>query len=389
MKNKVSLFLVVVLSLTLVACSSKTKDTDFFGEDEKAKRPKVTTTTKLSRNWRINLGKSFSRNDAQLKPAISGSNVYSASINGSVYKVSLENGKRIWNVKFKKTNITGGVSAGEGLVLAGTNQGRLLALKQEDGSVAWEAKLATAILSSPVIDDDIVIARTIDEKVYGISAFDGEILWTISRKSPSLTLRGESQPLLIQGITFVGFSDGTLAALDAKTGRALWDFPISFPRGTNELENLSDVDTTPLLVGKSIYVSSTQDVTHSLDIQEQKLAWSEEVSSTHALAFDAAYLYVSDREGVIHQLDRSSGEKVWSQEGLRLFSTSAPVSLGSYVVVGDGDGNLYTLNKSDGSFAGRHSLGAKSIVGDPLVEDDSMIFADSSGSLQSLRINER
>ena len=386
MKNKISLFLIVVLSLALAACGSSSKKTDFFGEDEKAKRPKVSTTTKLSRNWRINLGKSFSRNDAQLKPAVSGDNVYSASINGKVYKISLESGKRIWDVKFKKTSITGGVSAGEGLVLAGTNQGRLLALKQEDGSVAWEAKLATAILSSPVIENDIVIARTIDEKVYGVSAFDGEILWTISRSSPSLTLRGESQPLLIQGIAFVGFSDGTLAALDAKTGRALWDFPISFPRGTNELENLSDVDTTPLLVGGSIYVSSTQDITHALDIQKQNLTWSEEVSSTHALAFDTAYLYVSDREGVIHQLDRSSGEKVWSQEGLRLFSTSAPISAGSFVVVGDGDGNLYVLNKSDGSFAGRHSLGAKSIVGDPLVDSESIIFVDSSGSLQSLRI---
>jgi len=35
MKNKVSLYLVVVLSLALTACSSKTKKTDFFGEDEK------------------------------------------------------------------------------------------------------------------------------------------------------------------------------------------------------------------------------------------------------------------------------------------------------------------------------------------------------------------
>jgi len=90
---------------------------------------------------------------------------------------------------------------------------------------------------------------------------------------------------------------------------------------------------------------------------------------------------------LIRQLDRSTGEKIWSQEGLRLFSTSAPISSGSFVVVGDGDGNLYTINKEDGSFAGRHSLGAKSIVGDPLVEDGSIIFVDSSGSLQSLRIN--
>ena len=59
------------------------------------------------------------------------------------------------------------------------------------------------------------------------------------------------------------------------------------------------------------------------------------------------------------------------------------------MAVGDGDGNLYTINKSDGSFAGRHSLGAKSIVGDPIVESDSVLFIDSSGSLQSLRVSAR
>ena len=389
MKNKLGLFLIVFLTLVLSACGSKSKKTDFFGEDEKAKRPKVSTTTKLNRNWRINLGKSFSPNEAKLTPAVSGDSVYAASINGRVFKVSLENGKRVWDQKFKKTSFTGGVGVGEGLVLAGTNKGRLIALKQEDGSVAWETKLDTTILSKPVVDDGLVIARSIDDKVYGISTFDGEVKWTISRSSPSLTLVGESTPLMIQGLVFVGFSDGTLAALDAKTGRALWDFPIAFPQGTNELENLSDVDTTPLLVGSSIYVSSTQDVTYSLDIEKQDIAWSEEASSIHALAFDAAHLYISDREGVIHQLDRATGEKVWSQNGLRLFSTSAPISIGSYVAVGDGDGNLYTINKSDGSFAGRHSLGAKSIVGDPIVESDSVLFIDSSGSLQSLRVSAR
>ena len=245
--SKVNLFLIIVLSLTLAACGSKAKKTDFFGEEEKAKRPKVTsTTTKLSRNWRVGVGDSISRNDAELSPAILGDNVYAASFNGRIMKVSLETGKRIWATKvkkqkFQKEQMTGGVSAGGGLVLAGTSEGRLIALKQEDGSVAWETKLSSSILSSPVIDNNLIIARTINERVYGISAYDGEIKWTISRTRPSLTQRGESKPLLVQGVAFVGFSDGTLAALDAESGRALWDFPISFPRGTNELEGLSDV----------------------------------------------------------------------------------------------------------------------------------------------------
>ena len=64
MKNKTNLLIIVVMSLLLAACSSKTKKTDFFEEAEKPKRPKVTTVTKLDRNWRVNLGKSTSREEA-------------------------------------------------------------------------------------------------------------------------------------------------------------------------------------------------------------------------------------------------------------------------------------------------------------------------------------
>ena len=386
MKNKRYLILVCMLSVALSGCGSKSKKTDFFGKEEKRSRPKVSTVTKIDRNWSVNVGDKVSRGDAILSPAVLADSVYAASTNGKETKVNLSNGKRVWKVSFKKEKITAGVGAGGGLVFVATDQGVVYALKQEDGSVAWQAQLASEVLASPVIEENIVIARTGDGRVYGLSAVDGSVEWTISRRLPSLTLRGESKPLVEQGVAFVGFSDGTLAALDAASGRALWDFPISSRRGTNELEGLADVDTTPLLVGSSIYVSSYQDVTHSLDVLKQSIAWSVDVSSFHSLAYDAAFLYVSDRQGFVHQIDRETGVKTWSQEGLKLYSISAPMSVGAYIVVADGDGQLYTINKSDGSFAGRHSLGAKTIIGDPIVDADSIIFIDSSGRLRSLSL---
>ncbi|MBT8114941.1 MAG: PQQ-binding-like beta-propeller repeat protein, partial [Arenicella sp.] len=257
---------------------------------------------------------------------------------------------------------------------------------QEDGSVSWQRQLSSEILASPAIDRDIVVARAGDGKVFGMTAFDGEILWTISRQLPKLTLRGDSKPLLYGGVVFTGFSDGTLAAVEAKNGRALWDFPISFARGSSEIDRLSDIDTNPLLVSNYIYVSSYQEVTHALNIQEQRIEWSVDVSSFNALAYDAAHLYISDKKGVVHQIDRTDGQKVWSQQGLRLFDVSAPIATGKHVLVSDGDGTIYILNKSDGNFVGKHGLGAKTIVGESIVEGSNIYFIDSSGNLQSVSI---
>jgi len=302
--------------LILAACGKTTK-TDFFGVEEIAKKPKVSTVTKLKRNWRINLGDKIGRGDAVLSPALFGDDIYVASIKGKIDKIVASTGERVWRAKLDKESITAGVGVGSGLVLVGTGNGAVHALRQSDGSLAWKAQLDSEILASPVVGGDVVVARSGDGKVYGLNTFDGSVLWTISRQLPRLTLRGESRPVVTQGVVFTGFSDGNMAALEAKTGRALWDFPISFARGTNEIDRLADVDTDPLLVGDYLYVTSYREVTHALNIQTQRIDWSAEVSSFNSMAYDAANLYISDSNGVIHQLDRRNGDKNWSQDGLR------------------------------------------------------------------------
>ena len=386
MMKKTGLVLVCALTLLVSGCGGKAAKTDFFGPEEKPKKPKVETTTKIKRNWSVGLGKKITPGDAVLSPSLLGEYVYAASSNGRIQKVAIQTGKSVWSQKLKKERVTAGVGVGGGLVLVGTDQGILYAFNQDDGEIAWQTQLDSEILASPVIDGNIVVARTGDGKVYGLSAFDGSDLWTISRQLPKLTLRGESRPVMTQGVVFAGFSDGLLAALEANTGRALWDFPISFPRGTNDIDRLSDIDTNPLFVGQHIYISSYQEVTHALNIFERNIAWSVDVSSYHALAYDAAYLYISDRNGVIHQIDRNSGQKVWSQNALRLFPVSAPVSVGPYVMVSEGDGGVYILSKRDGSILGKHNLGAKTIIGEPVVDSDTVILLDSDGALQSISI---
>ncbi len=378
--------LVMLMLVGLSACGSASKDSGYFEVEEPAKKPSVKNQTKLVNNWRVKLGNKIDEGDAILSPALSGAYIYAAATNGRIVKIDVNTGKRVWRTELEDVAISAGVSVGSGLVLAGTDQGLVYALNVEDGSINWTAQLSTEILASPVIGDDIVVARSSDGRVYGIDPYQGEIIWTISRELPPLTLRGESKPLIVQGVVIAGFPDGTLAAIEAINGRALWDFPISFPSGNNEIDRLADIDTTPLLVGNYVYITSYQEVTHALNIVEQRIEWSADVSSTYSFSYDAAHLYVSDNKGVVHQLDRSTGENMWSQEGLRLRNISAPISIGPYVIVGDGGGSLYVMNKVDGSYVGKHNLGATTVIGEPIVDGDIIYFMESDGELHSISI---
>jgi len=56
--------------------------------------------------------------------------------------------------------------------------------------------------------------------------------------------------------------------------------------------------------------------------------------------------------------------------------------------VSEGDGGLYVLRKSDGSLIGKHSLGASTIIGQPVVDGGNVYFLDANGSVQSITISE-
>jgi len=372
------------VALVLAACSSN-KESDFFSESKPLDKPKIKNVTTLKSNWSLDMSGDIEPGTSVLSPVLFGDFIYAAAPNGVVYKVDPQNGKPVWK-KDIELEISAGVQTGGGLVLLGTAEGEVVALNQESGELAWRAQLTSEILASPVGDNTVVIARTIDGRVHGLSAVTGKIEWSIFRQLPRLTLRGDSQPLLTQGVAFIGFADGTFAALDAKTGRALWDFPISFASGSSEIERLADVDTNPLIVGNRLYVSSYQDATHSISIVDQRIDWTAKLSTYNELAYDAANLYITDRNGLVHRIDRESGDVLWSQEALRFRALSAPISLGPFILLADDDGDFFALDKRDGQFVGRHGLGAKSIIGNPESDTDTVYFIDSDGSLRSVSL---
>lgn len=354
-------------------------------EIKPAEKPKVSNTTKVNRNWSKKLGKKIDENAITISPQLYGDNLYAASANGLVYSITASNGKEVWKTKIKES-ITAGVGVGSALVAVGTSEGKIHAFSSDSGSVQWVRQMSSEILATPVISGDYVVVRTGDGKLAALSTNDGSILWSISRKLPKLSLRGESAPLVMKNVVLAGFPDGFMVAVDLQTGRALWNLPVAFPKGRSEIERLSDIDSSPLLVGNNIYVTSYQDVTRALDMEQQKMAWRADVSSYHPLAYDASSLYITSKEGFVSQINRFDGTIVWTQEGLKLRGVSAPVSVGSYVAVSDSDGELYLLNKADGSFAGRHKLGAKSIVGQPIVQGQTLYFMDTSGDLKSINV---
>ncbi|MEQ1866092.1 MAG: PQQ-dependent dehydrogenase, methanol/ethanol family [Micropepsaceae bacterium] len=97
--------------------------------------------------------------------------------------------------------------------------------------LAWTYETGTirGLEASPIVVDGIMFATGSWSKVYALDAKSGEELWTYDPEVPGETGRKPCCDVVNRGVAvwkgrvYVGTLDGRLVALDAKTGKPVWD----------------------------------------------------------------------------------------------------------------------------------------------------------------------
>ncbi len=377
-----TLILLIIFS-TCVSCSSTQKlaESIFASDDDNSEPPSplvdIVATADLNQVWSENIGKGTDELFIKLTPVVMGEHVFIADTRGEIVALFADSGKNVWE-NDSDLPITGGPGADENLVLVGTSEGDVLALASESGEEAWRTKVSSEILSPPRESDGVVVVRTIDGKIFALDATTGDRLWIYDRTVPNLTLRGTSTPIIANGLVIAGFDGGRLTALELKTGKLIWEAKVAIPRGRSQLERMVDIDSQPLILDDSIYVTTFQANVSALSLDTGQVLWQRDISSHSELSADAEHLYVTDYLGNIWALDRFSGGSVWKQEKLAHRKVTGPAILGDKVIVGDLEGYLHWLDKETGDFAARVEVEEDPILTKPIVAN-GMLFAYSSG----------
>ncbi len=376
-----ALVLLIIFS-TCVGCGAKQAMKDMFASDDDNSEPPsplvdIVSTADLKKTWSKNIGKGTDELFIKLTPVVMGEHVFIADTRGEIVALFAETGKEVWE-NDSDLPITGGPGADENLVLVGTSEGDVLALLSESGEEAWRTKVSSEILSPPREADGVVVVRTIDGKIFALDAGTGDRLWIYDRTVPNLTLRGTSTPVIAGGLVIAGFDGGRLTALELKTGKLIWEAKVAIPRGRSQLERMVDIDSQPLILDDTIYVTTFQANVSALSLDSGQILWQRDISSHSELSADFEHLYVTDYLGNIWALDRFSGSSIWKQEKLIHRKVTGPAILDDKIIVGDLEGYLHWLDKETGDFATRIEVEESPILTKPIVSN-GMLFAYSSG----------
>ena len=361
-----------------------------FGDDEDPRAPAelldVVSETAINRNWRINVGNGQGDNYKKLTPVVDGGFVFAASDDGEIIAVNTVNGDLMWQTEVENS-ITGGVGAGDGIVMIGTEAAELIVFNQSNGEEVWRASVSSEILSQPKTNGDIVVAQTVDGKLIALNREDGMQRWTYETTLPALTLRGTSSPILTsEGTVVAGFSNGILVSVAAEDGVYVWEERVAVPDGQYDIERVIDVDGELLVDGSRILAASYQGNLMAFDIASGQIVWGMEASSYHGMDQGFGNIYYSDDKSHLIALRNNSSDVVWQNEELQYRDLTAPKTISNYVAIADYEGYLHLVSQIDGRIVGRTRIDNDGIRSNLIDDDGKLIVYGNSGSLVSLTI---
>ncbi len=328
--------------------------------------------------WSASIGAAA---DSALKPVAAGGSVYAAAADGTLARYDATSGRAIWRIS-TAARLTAGVGTDGQTVAVGSRDGSLLAY-DDAGKLRWKAQLTSEILSAPAVGDGLVVVRSLDNRISAYDVATGNRRWTLLRTAPPLTLRAAPGITIAGGNAYVALPGGRLLALALSNGGPRWEASIGEPRGATELERIADVSGTPVLVGKEICAVAYQGRVVCLDAASGTALWNRPLSSTVGLGADERFIFGVDDKSVVNAYTLDAGGSVWRNNKLQNRDLGAPVSIGRAVAVGDREGYVHFLSREDGAFLARTSTDGSPIVG-MVLAGDNLVVQTRSGMLLAL-----
>lgn len=373
------------IALGLLGCSSE-EDTIVM-----APLPVVNSQFTPTTEWSASIGDGVGHYFSKLSPVYAYDKVFVASRDGEVKALDPETGDTLWEQDLSEdgpARLSGGLTASYDKLYIGTENGEAFALSVEDGSIVWQQKVDGEILAKPLADESLVMLHTSKGSLIALKQDSGEQAWDISNEVPNLTLRGDSSPVSISGGVFWGMANGRLAAALIQRGQLLWQQPIGTPKGSTEIDRLVDVDASPLIIGSNLYAVGVNGQLVAIDLRSGAPMWKRTYSSATDLATDGSRIFVVTDKDHISAVDIRSGTELWSNESLEYRQLTAPVMLGDYLVVADGEGYLHWLDRTSGKFVAQQLIDDEGIATAPIETDDGFIIIDRDGGIKKMQIPE-
>jgi len=264
-------------------------------------------------------------------PGVGEALVLLGSSEGEIIALSITDGKEVWRSRVT-SEVLSVPSAAAGVVIARAIDGRMFGLSSLDGKRLWtyDRSVPTLTLrgsSSPVIAGGLVVYGSDSGKLSALSLKEGLPLWEKSVAFPSgrseldRIVDIDGNPIIVNGVVYAASYQGSIVALELETAKTIW---------SKDLSTSSDFSVDRL----NLYVTDADGNVWALDRRSGASLWKQDKlqfrSVTGPVVVDK-YIVVSDFEGYQHWLSTDDGHIVARTQTDSAGVSSTPITDGNAI----------------------------------------------------------
>ena len=302
----------------------------------------------------------------------SGKYVVYANTSGIIYALDAATGQEIWKYKtggkvFSTPAIWGTGDAAS--VIIGSCDTYIYSLRIKDGKVNWKYKCGKSVLGSPTVFGGKVYIGASDHTFRALNAKNGKLVWENKEVKGFV----EAKPFVDKGQVVIGDWANRLYSFNPSNGKLQWEWQVKGSR------MLSPAAVWPIKANGNIIFATPERVTYGLDAKTGKQLWRirggrESVGLSPdgehyyvKVMKDSVYAYTTQMVAVAPQMQKMTFGplKKWganAEFGYEIAPT--PITSVPYggkdnkglVFVPTDKGNIVALNHKDGSIAWKHKV---------------------------------
>jgi len=311
---------------------------------------------------------------------------------GNVTAVSLSGGTA-WRTSVRPADVdepttTGGVATDGSRVYAATAYGKLVALDADSGGVVWDAKLPEPARGAPTVADGRVFVVTQANNVVALSAGDGAEAWTWRGVPEIGNLLSSANPAVSAGIVVVPFTSGELVALDAKSGKPVWNDTLARASRNFAVSGLATIAASPVIADGTVYATGVGSRTVALNLKSGARLWDVPFGSAHTPVAAGNALFLVDLDDNLTALDRRTGEVLWATH-LPVTKTkkkrthwAGPVLAGSTLWLASNEGGLIGVEPTSGRVTVTRDGNDPAMIS-PIAVSGKLLVLSATGNLSA------
>ena len=222
----------------------------------------------------------------------------------------------------------------------------------------WTVRTRHYIEFPPSVAYGRVYIQQLKGRFFAVAAGTGRIIWKkrlnqCAAASPTVGRKVVYQAYVPTPCTYGDRSGrGFILAMDAISGKELWKFPVAS-------------ESTPLLVGNTLYFGAWNHRLYALNVRTRKVRWTFEADDelNTAPAYASGTVFIASDGGTLYAVNAKTGTLNWQARsfsrlgrGREYFYATPTVAYGR-VFIGNTDGTVYAFGERSGKLLWANHVG--------------------------------